>query len=358
MGLCSTPQPQDPSTAAIGGLNASNQLQPFNYLVNAAATLGNNITLPGPNGTNQTYDFSGLGQAQTAGVISDQMAQTLLDLQKENSPTIIAQRIAELKAADPQGYAARQQLFDAIQQQANNAPGRPISQDLQNQIQGELSQGANFADPKMAEQVREQVRGGQSHNGIFLGNAPTSQEAQSMVNAGEQLQSQRQQNAVQLLQSGVSPQDIAYHQYQQNLANYANFTSGQTPTAQFQQVANAGQGPVNLVGGAPSTAFNPNAAGIGLNAASGIYSGQLSSALGQANPWLAGASSAFGTVGTLNNMGAFSPGGLFGPSVGAYGTSPNVAGSAPYVYSGIDAYGLNGLTGGGGAVDFTGSGGG
>src|SRR4051812_5221088 len=121
MGLCSTPEIPNPADAAMEGIAASDQLQPYQYLINAAATLGNRITLDG-----HTYDFSGLGNADTSRVVSDQMAQTLLALQRERSPEIIAQRIEELKAADPQGYAARKQLFDRIMADAQENPNRPI----------------------------------------------------------------------------------------------------------------------------------------------------------------------------------------------------------------------------------------
>src|SRR5689334_7013996 len=111
MGLEDTPHIPNAGAAAAAGIQADIENQPLMYLINAAATLGNRVTIGG-----HTYDFTGQGQADTDGRVSDQMAQTLLDLQRETSPDIIRQRLAELQAADPEGYAARQQLFDRIMQ--------------------------------------------------------------------------------------------------------------------------------------------------------------------------------------------------------------------------------------------------
>jgi hypothetical protein len=302
MGLCSSPPtPQDPAAAAAGGIQADLELQPYNYLIQAASQLGQRVTING-----RTYDFTGQGQADTARVVSDQMAQTLLDLQRETSPTIIQQRLDELKAADPEGYAARQQLFDRIMADASSHPGRPVNTELQQSLQDELSKGVGFDDAKQEQQVRDAARGQQVAHGITLGSAPTSQEAKTVLNAGESLRNTREQNALSLLQSGASPEDIAYREMQQAIGNLANFQSGTPPEAQFQQVGSAGMGFPQGTPGAPNTNnFNPGAAQQGLNFAQGIYGGQMGYYNAQANPWLAGFSSAASGVGALNNLGAF-----------------------------------------------------
>lgn len=287
-----TPDIPNPGKAAAAGIAADTELQPFNYLINAASTLGKPITIDG-----KTYDFTGLGNADTAAKISDQMAQTLLDIQKSTAPEQIRQRIEELKTADPQGYAARKQLFDKIIEDANSHPGRPLASDLQQTVQDELAKGVGFNDAKQEEQVREGVRGQQYAQGITLGNAPTSQEAKTVVNAGESLRSQRENDALKLIQSGTAPEDVAYRQFQQSLGNLADFQSGQTPTAQFKQVSGAAN--VTPPGQLPAIGFNPNAAGQGVNnalGASGAYAGYQAS---QANPWLAGVSTAGATAGSL-----------------------------------------------------------
>ncbi len=324
-----SPKIPNPADAAVAGIQADTELQPFQYLINAASTLGKPITIG-----DKTYDFTGLGQTDTTGKISDKMAQTLLDIQKTQSPAIIAQRLAELKAADPQGYAARQQLFDRIMADAQNHPDRPVSADLQQQLQDELAKGGGFSDAKQAEQVREGVRGQQSHSGVYLGAAPAAQEARTMVNAGETLQSQRQQNALNLLQSGASPEDIAYRELEQTLSNLGAFQSGETPQAQFRQVSSAGNGPVSLVPGAPQTnTFNPNAAGQGVSNAFQNYNTTWNYQQQQANPWLAGLSTLATGAGALRNINGFGGGGAGGTPSNPNASNPSeVVGASPWGY--------------------------
>jgi hypothetical protein len=289
------PKIPDPGKAAVAGIQADTELAPFQYLINAASTLGVPITIDG-----HTYDFSGLGQADTARAVSDKMAQTLLDLQKQKSPEIIQQRLNELKAADPEGYAAKQQLFDKIMADAKANPDRPVATELQKSLQDELAKGVGFDDARQEQQVREGVRGDQAARGITLGNAPSSQEAKTVLGAGENLRNQREQNALNLLESGASPEDVAYRRFQQSVSNLGAFASGETPEAQFGQVSAAGSGPVSLTGGAPNTnTFNPGAAGQGVNNALGIYGAQSGYNATQANPWLAGLSIGGQTLGTL-----------------------------------------------------------
>jgi len=299
MGLCSSPPtPQNPYQAAAGGIQADLENQGPAYLINAASTLGNKVTING-----KTYDFTGLGQADTARKVSDQMAATLLALQKETSPAIIQQRLDELKAADPEGFAARQQLFDRIMADANAHPGRPVNTQLQQTLQDELSKGVGFDDAKQEQQVRDAARGGQVAHGIYLGSAPTSQEAKTVLGAGEQLRNTREQNALAMLQSGASPEDIAYREMQQAIGNLANFQSGTPPSANFGALSSASAGLPPGTPGAPNTnTFNPGAAQQGLSFAQGINAGQMGWFNAQANPWLAGLSSAASGLGATRNI--------------------------------------------------------
>lgn len=334
MGCCSQPADYpDPAKAATQGIYEDTSTEPWRYLINSAATLGDQITIDG-----QQYDFSGLGQADVAAKVSDQMAATLLALQKEKSPQLIQQRINELKAADPMGYAARKQLFDRIVADAQANPDRPIAEDLQSQIQTELAKGVGFEDAKQASQARNQIRGGQVARGVILGNAPAAEEAGGMVQAGESLRNQRQQNAMDLLASGTTPEDVAYRRMQQGLSNLTKFQLGETPSAQFQQVSGAASGPVKLTGGATQSGqFNPNAAQQGLSNALGIYSGQMNWNQSQANPWLAGLSIGATGAGTLNQMGAFNSGGWTGGGGAMYnfggGGSPSGTVNTPWASS-------------------------
>jgi hypothetical protein len=300
MGLCPKQQTiPDPADAAVGGIEADQLLAPYNYLINAAAQMG--IKYTDPDGV--VHDFTGLGQADTAAVVSDQMAQTLLEIQREKSPAIIAQRLEELKIADPKGYEARQQLFDKIMADASANPDRPLSTATSQLIQDELAKGVGFSDNKQKQEVQDAVRGNQVGRGIYLGNTASSEEAKTVVGAGESLRNQRQQDALNLLQSGSAPEDVAYRQFQQTLANLGSFVNGQTPEAQFGQVSAANSGPVNFgTNGVNTNLFNPNAAGNGVSDAMQNFNTQQNYNQTQANPWLSSLSTSFNTVGTLKQI--------------------------------------------------------
>ncbi len=285
MGFLSTPKIPNAAKSAAAGIQTDLEQQPFSYLVNAAAKLGNKLTLP----DGRTYDFSGLGDANTSAVVSDKLAQTLLDLQREKSPTIIAQRLNELQAADPEGYALRKTLFDKILEYATNNPDRPISNELQTSLQDELAKGAGFDDARQKEQVTEGVRGKQIKNGIILGNAASREEAGAVLDAGESLRNQRQQDALSFLKSGQSPEDQAYRQFQQNLNNLGSFVNGQSPTQQFQQVGNANQ-QFDLTGGVNTNTFDPGAAGQGISSAFSQFNTQQQYQNAASNPYLSGLS--------------------------------------------------------------------
>jgi len=293
----SAPKPPTVAEQADYGIQSDIQTQPDLYKLQSAMALGQKVTLS--NG--QTYDFTGKGNADITGGVSDKMAATLLQLMKEKDPTLIQQRLNELKAADPQGYAARQQLFDKIQENAKLNPNSPVSADLQQQLQDELSKGAGFSDPKQQEQVREGVRGQQYASGITLGNAPTSQEAKAVVNAGESLQSQRQANALKILEAGTSPEDVAYQNYRRAIGNEGAFANGTNPTSQFADLSAPGM--QQPVAGGPTAGFNSNAAGSG--AANSIYNSSYNWANSQTNPWLAGIGTAAQGVGAAQSNGWF-----------------------------------------------------
>lgn len=294
----SAPDPPDYEKAAREGVWADLQTYPLRYLTEAASRMGGKVTIDG-----KEYDFTGLGDADNARVMSDKMAQTLLDLQRTKAPEIIKQRIEELKAADPQGYAARQQLFDRILQQAEAQPDRPLAENLQASIVDELK-NAGRLDARMLDEVQQTVRGGQVSRGNYLGNAAVAQEGAAAVRAGETLRDQQQQQALGFLESGVTPEDVEYRRMQQNLANLGAFIGGETPTAQFRQLSGAGNGAAPFIGGGPNTqTTNPNAAQQGVNNALTIYQGNTNWAQNQVNPYLAGLSTGVSAAGAAVNLG-------------------------------------------------------
>lgn len=298
MGIFSKPKIPDPNVAAVAGAQADMELFPFQYQINSLAKMGGKAVING-----QEYDFTGLGDADTAAAMSEKMAETMLALQKEYGPEFVKQRLAELKAADPTGYAARQQLFDRIMADAEANPDRPMNAALQNAVQGELSKAGKL-DARQIEEVQQNVRGKQIGRGIILGNAATSEEANALVGASEGLRDQRQQQAAGFLSSGVSPEDVQYRNIQQALSNLGAFNNGQNPTAQFGAVSGASNGAAPLWTGSPNTATtNGNATVQGMEDAMSLYSSNMNWANSQINPWMAGIAGAASGINLANKAG-------------------------------------------------------
>lgn len=290
------PKIPDANKAAIQGTIQDVANFPFQYAIDAAAKMGGKYTDPV---TGKVYDFSGLGDAENAAVISDQMAQTLLDIQKNYGAEYVKQRLADLERSDPQGFAARKELFARIKADAEKAGGRPMNQQLQDAINGELQKGGQL-DAKQTQQVQDAVRGKQVNHGIILGNAPASQEAGALVQASEAQRQARQQDASSFLASGVSPEDVAYREIQQSLANLGAFVNNQTPTAQFGQLSGAQSGAAPFTStGTPNAALNPNASAEGINNAFALWNQQQNNV----NPWLAAMTGGVQAASTFMNMG-------------------------------------------------------
>jgi hypothetical protein len=140
------------------------------------------------------------------------------------------------------------------------------------------------------QDVQQSVRGGQVARGITLGNAPASQEASAVVGASDKLRTQQEGVAENYLASGISPQDVQYRKIQQSLANLGAFANGQTPEAQFGQLSGAqSQGAPNVAPNYSTPAsLDPNSAQYGINFANQSYQTSQQNA----NPWLAGLSTA------------------------------------------------------------------
>src|ERR1043165_3536474 len=309
MGGGGAPVPPDYEGAARGGIYADLETYPLRYLVDAAARSGGTVNIGG-----KSYDFTGLGDADNAAVMSDKMAQTLLDIQRGLGPQYIQQRLDELKQADPRGYAARQELFDRILADSQAHPNRPLAEDLQSSIVSQLT-NAGKLDARELEQVQQQVRGGQVARNNFLGNAATAQEAGAAVKASDALKSQQQAQALGFLESGVTPEDVEYRRIQQSPQNLGSFISGQTPTAQFRSLSAAGNGAAPFIASQSNVTTNPNAGIQGINNAQQIYSGNINWQQSQVNPWTAGISTAISGAPAAYNAGQNA--GWWGPPANA-----------------------------------------
>lgn len=267
---------------------------PFEWMINSLAQTGGKATIGG-----KEYDFTGAGNADQSAAISDAMAQTMLDIQKNYGPEFIKQRLENLKQADPNGYAARKDLFDRILADSQAHPDRPMAEDLQTQVMGML-ESAGKMDAQMTEQVQQGVRSGQVARGIYLGNAPAAQEAEAVVGAADMLRTQDQDEALSYVKSGVSPEDVEYRRIQQALENLGAFSHGTSPQAQFTSLSGAqNQGaPFNPVNYQTPAATNPNAGAVGQNFTNSIYQTNQ----GQANPFTSGLALGLNTFNAGMNM--------------------------------------------------------
>jgi len=238
--------------------------------------------------------------------VSDQMAQVLLDIQKNYGSDYIKQRLANLKQADPEGYAGRKQLFDKIIQDSELKPDRPIATELQTQVNDILKNSGNL-DQQSLQDVQQGVRAGQVSRGIYLGNAPAAQEAKAVVQTSDALKAQQQGAAQQYLNSGISPEDVEYRRIQQSLSNLGSAINGVTPEAQFGSLSGAQNGaapfnPVNYSTPANLNSMN-QAASTGINFSNSLYQSQQN----QANPWTAAAGFLTAGADAANQAGWFKP---------------------------------------------------
>lgn len=304
MGCCGSSAPATPDVAATTreGILAQANALPLQKQIDAAAQNGTSVTVNG-----QTYDFSGLGEADYQKAYADAMAQASLQIQKDYGADYIAQRQKELDAADPEGKAARDTLYQSILTDLNNPnQGTANAQQLQDSILGELNKGGTL-DDRTAHDVTQSVLGNQVARGNFLGNAAQSQEQGALMDASSNLKAQREANALAFLQSGATPEDIQYRNAQQGLSNLSSFINGQSPLAQFGSLSGAQNQAVPFNTTGASTLGMQDQSGQAANYAQSIYGSQNSYAQNQANPWMAGI--ALGTKGAsvAAQYGAFSP---------------------------------------------------
>ena len=207
-----------------------------------------------------------------------EMAQLMLDVQKEFGDAFVDQRLHELERSDPAGFEIRQKLGD--------------------QVKADLERGGDL-DPKIIQQIEDQVRGGQAARGNILGQAAVSAEA---------------------TQTG----DAAFRVKQQSLANAGAFLSGTTPTAQFGQLSGA-QG-----GAAPFAPINPSQAinqGQAMQGGAGFaqqsYAGASSNyqaGLAAGNPWTTG-------LGMLGGIGVTAATGGIGGALTGIGFAKGAGGA-------------------------------
>lgn len=287
------------------------------------------------------------GQKRSA----DQMAQTLLEIQQKYGSEYVQESLKQLQEADPEGFAARKQLYQRITDQIAKDDARgpdamaeglrtafmeelsvdakrdtSASKSVQDTVLKEYGLGAQL-DEGTRREVEQSVRRGQVARGQTRGSAALTEEAMTTGMAGEarkqqrlanlmgyltsgatvddQLAAGRTENTNRLtalqnyLGSGTTPDDIAFRREQQNLGNLSAFMSGQTPTAQFSQLSGANNLAAPQMPQSPGRVLNPNALSVGAGNAAGMNANLLAN---QSNPWMTGLGltmQGFGVAGKL-----------------------------------------------------------
>ena len=262
----------------------------------------NGVPIQQNNDGSYTIYFNGFGTAQAAATEAQQNAASQLALEQQYDPKFITQALQEEQQADPESFAARNEMNNLVggaAPQANLANlNEPVSTMLNSQIQDTLNAAQNnsltatdTARLNAAVTSALNSRGGVA-GGSATGNQPYQNFQQPLTTGfpGEQRQSQAAQSAMGFLASGSDPEDIQYRRTQQNLSNLAAEANGQTPSSQFASLSGASSGPAPLAAGTTLPLMSDNGAAaqqIGLQ----NWQTQMQNANNQINPWMAGLSS-------------------------------------------------------------------
>lgn len=297
------PAAPDYAAANREGIITNASLLPYMKQVDAAAKLGVKLTVTDPEtGQPKELDFTGLGEADTASAYADKMAKAALELQQKYGSQFIEQARAQLKAADPEGFAARERLYQEIDDSLGVAMESPIADTLESQILKELQAGADVDRDVMTE-VDQYLVGQQLERGGSYGKADEFQRAMNMGKVAEDRRTARQQKGMGFLTAGLSKSDRDYRKNQQDMANLASFLSGTTPTAQFGQLSGAQNGAAPFVPGSAGPGLNPNAGAMGANYAKDVWATNANNAAQQGNPWLQGLGLGLQGLGTVASVG-------------------------------------------------------
>jgi hypothetical protein len=207
------------------------------------------------------FDFTGVGALQQQLIdlqgqeqAAKTMAGLVMDIQKEYGPQMAQQQKEQLKAIDPDYYAAREGL------------GR--------QMLTELQAGRELTD-QQRQNVEQSVRGAQTARGNVLGSANVAQEALAKFDVGEKLRQQR-------------------------MANVQSYLQGMPISAQLGSLAGAQQGAAPFMPQPlppPAMSLNPNAAGQALQHSASTYGTYVRGMANRSNPWMTGLGFGLGMLG-------------------------------------------------------------
>lgn len=296
-----TPEAPNYAAANKAAIDADISTLALRRAIEASAKLGKPITYTDPQtGKTETFDFTGYGDAETSAANADKMAAAALELQKKYGPEFIKQAREQLRQSDPEGFGAREALYQEIMDRLGVDVQSPVADSLEAQIMAELQQGGATDDATNRE-IDQYLIGQQLDRGGSYGKADEFQRAMGVGQAAEARRTARQQKAAAFLSGGFAKADRDYKKDQQDLANLGAFLSGQTPTAQFQQLSGAQNGAAPFVGTTPGPGLNPNAGAQGAQFAQQNYQTQIANP--QNNPWMQGLGMGLQTIGSVAAIG-------------------------------------------------------
>ncbi|MEN9631962.1 MAG: hypothetical protein RL077_366 [Verrucomicrobiota bacterium] len=275
-------------------------------------------------------DFTGLGDDTLArkylGVAldgADELARRQLKMRQEQGVANVEQTVKELRAADPEGYEARQRIQRSVESDVLNYD--PEAGDMGTMLRDareEYALGSKL-DASTAQEVEQAARAAQSARGNILGIGAATQEAMALGSAGEARKNQR-------LSTLNTLEGQSYGRKQQGVASASSFLLGNPITNQFGSLGGAQSGALNYQPQSPTRGIgqDPNAGSRSQGYAQQNYSQAMDAynqAAAKGNPWMSVASGVIGAgAGAFTGgLGAGAAGSLFSkPSGGVGPTQP------------------------------------
>ena len=229
-------------------------------------------------------DFTGYGDADIQGKLAKQLAQIQLDLQKKYGADFVTEAKRQQELADPEGTAARRLLASEINRMEDERAGRQhlVANRLDAQVLDELQRGQGVTAEASDLTNRLKARRGDVSADVLA-------DLEGGM-AGEARESERLQKALGYLGSGATPQDAAYRERQQGMANMASFLGGRTPQSQFASLSGAQQGASPVPRGPSLPGVDPNLMGNAQQAGLQSYQAGVHNAATQVSPWFVGLS--------------------------------------------------------------------
>lgn len=235
-----------------------------------------------------TTSFAGNSTADIQQQLMTQAIQGQLANSAQYDPQFIANQLAEEQQANPQGVAARSDLYNQIQSQIANPPTSPVADTMNSQVQEHVNAGSGLTPEEQAA-LDSQVGAQGSNDPNFSTQLTTGfgGQARAAQNAGE---------GASWLSSGQTPGDIQYRAEQQNLGNLSSYISGQTPESQFSELSGSQNTATPQYQNTPQPTFNFGAAQQGAQAGLTNYGQQTQANENALNPWSTGITGVLGAA--------------------------------------------------------------